>query len=580
MALDGITTAALAAECRETLVGSYLAKIVQPEAEQLLLTWKTGSGPRRLLLSAQASLPLVYLTETNRSAPDTAPAFCMLLRKYIGGGKLTASEQPSLERVLIFHIDHRDELGDPRSWKLILELMGKHSNLILTDENDRILDAIKRIPASVSSVREVLPGRTWFLPNTREKADPFALDEAAWRSRLLSDPTPLHKSLVSALTGFSPLMAQELCSRARVDADLPAASCADGELTRLYNVLQNLLQEIRAGHFAPEWVLEGNIPFAYAALPLTQYAQQPRQTFSSVSGMLEAYYAEQEVRTRMRQKGASLRQQVQTLLERTARTLDLREKQYTDTEKRERFKLYGELLHTYGYQAEPGATYLDVQNYYTNEMLRIPLDPLLNAQQNATRYYTRYNKLKRTAEELETRIAESRVDLAYLDTVLSSLDTVRTEEDLTEIRQELSDGGYLRAPAAKKKKHSAAAAPLRYLSSDGFEMYVGKNNYQNEDVTFHIASSEDWFFHAKKIPGSHVIVKTGGKEVPDSTFEEAGRLAAYYSKGKLAPKVEVDYTLRKNVKKPPHARPGFVIYATNYSLLAEPDITGIRELPQ
>ena len=580
MAYDGFTVAAVAAELREKLNGGYLAKIMQPEKDALLLTFKTKDGQRRLLLSASASLPLVYLTGTNRKAPLQAPVFCMLLRKYIGGARLLSVEQPGLERVLILTFERRDEMGDLRTWKLTAEIMGKHSNLILLDEDNRIVDAIKRIPGSVSSVREVLPGRTWFIPNTVSKTDPLSMTPGSFRETVCGKAAPLFKAVYTSLTGFSPVMAEELCWRARVDGGSAANTLAPGETDRLDRVFSALMQDVRESNFAPAMILQGKTPVEFAAVALTQYKDMSAVPYESISALIESYYTEKEKTVRIRQRSADLRHVVQTILDRDIRTLTLQEKQMQDTEKKDKYRLYGELLHTYGYSIKAGTKKAEVDNYYTNEKTVIPLDPLLSPQQNAEKYYARYTKMKRTAEALAGRMQDMREEIRHLESIAESLETAADDRDLSQIRQELADCGYIRQTKTGSKKQPAGKAePLHFRSSDGFDIFVGKNNYQNEEVSFRIASGNDWWFHAKNMPGSHVIVKSDGKELPDRTFEEAGRLAAYYSSGRLAPKVEIDYTLRRNLKKPAKARPGFVIYYTNYSLMAEPDISGIEQIP-
>ena len=576
MAFDGFTTAAIAAELRTVLQDSYISRIAQPEKDAVLLTCKTKNGQQRLFLSAQASLPLLYLTGKSRTAPEVAPAFCMLLRKYIGGGRITDIQQAGFDRVLCIHIEHRDELGDPKTWKLILELMGKHSNLILTDAEGTIIDAIKRIPPSVSSVREILPGRPWFIPNTLHKKDPLTVPAEEWIPILQAHSGKLAESINASLTGFSRVMAEALCARAKLDSDMPAGTLSAENGALLYAALQEMMEAVREERFAPHWITEGRDPIEYAVLPMPGYGGQT-QDFSSVSAMIEAYYAEKEERTRVRQKSAALRQSLQTLTNRAARTLAMREKQYADTEKRDRLRHFGELLQTYGYNVPEGADHLEVTDYMTGEPVRIPLDPTLSPQENAQKYFHRYAKMKRTAEELTSLIETSRKDLHYLESVWASLDTASGEADLQQIRKELAAEGYLRS-SGREKTRSLPSRPLHFRSSDGFDIYVGKNNYQNEEITLRMAVDEDWFFHAQKMPGSHVIVRSAGRDVPDSTFEEAGRLAAFYSRGKLAPKVEIDYTLKKNIHKPAKGRPGLVIYHTHYSMMSEPDITGIEKI--
>ena len=588
MAFDGIAVSCIRQELENALQGGHIAKIIQPESDELLLTVKNNGTQSRLLLSASASLPLVYLTDVNRQAPMQAPNFCMLLRKYIGGGRITSVRQPGLERVLDLSVEHRDELGDLQTLHLILELMGKHSNLILTDSEDRIIDAIKHVSFHVSSVREVLPGRRYFIPGTQNKRDPLTEDEHSFLAEICSRPSPAAKAIPSAYTGFSNIIGEELCFRARTDGGRAASTMTETEQLRLYEAFRGLCDDIREGRFQPGIYYRGKEPVDFSAVPLTIYEQQSGSGTGlqetdrcSMSEIIRQYYSEKEQVTRIRQKSSDLRRIVSSSLERCSRTLSLQEKQMKDTEKRDKYRVYGELLNTYGYSLESGARELECVNYYTDEPVKIPLDPQLSASENAKKYFDRYGKLKRTAEALQERIEESRRDVAQLRSIAEALEIARSEGDLAQIRQELADYGYIHsrpASGAGKKKRQEASRPLHYLSSDGFDIYVGKNNYQNDEVSFKIASGNDWWFHANDIPGSHVIVKSGGAELPDRTFEEAGRLAAYYSGARTAPKVEIDYTLRKNLHRPTGGRPGFVVYYTNYSLMAEPDITGIQEV--
>nr|WP_027871054.1 NFACT RNA binding domain-containing protein [[Eubacterium] cellulosolvens] len=577
MAFDGITIANIRSELDRTLSGGHLAKIIQPEPDELILTVKNNSKQYRVLLSAGASLPLAYIASENKQAPMNAPNFCMLLRKHLSGGLLKAVTQPGLERVLSFHIEHRNELGDLMEYRLILELMGKHSNLILVNDENNIIDSIKRISFNVSSVREVLPGRAYFIPQTQNKFDPLAVTEDEFAEAVCSRELPLFKALYTSLTGFSPVIAEELCMRAGIDADAAANALTEPERLHLYHTFQRLIEDVRAEKYTPNIVYKDEEPFEYASLELSQFPNLKRETFDSISALIEHYYAEKELRTRIRQRSTDLRKIVNTALERNGRTLSLQEKQMHDTEKREKYRIYGELLNTYGYSLAPGAKELETINYYTNEPVTVPLDPLLSAAENAKHYFARYNKLKRTAEALTERILGTKSDIEHLESISASLDIARDEADLQEIRDELADFGYLKHKGPNGKKKKEKARPLHYVSSDGFDIYVGKNNYQNEQVTFKIGSSNDMWFHANDLPGSHVLVKSDGREIPDSTYEEAGRLAAFYSKAKTTPKVEIDYTLRKNLHKGSGGRPGFVVYHTNYSMMSRPDIHDIRE---
>lgn len=574
MAFDGIVVAGLVHEFRNELIGGRIAKIAQPETDELLLTIKTNDGQRRLLISADASLPLIYLTDANKPAPMTAPNFCMLLRKHIGGGRIVDIRQPKLERIIHFTIEHLDELGDLCRKELIVEIMGKHSNIIFCTSDGKIIDSIKHVSAQMSSVREVLPGREYFIPDTMHKADPLTIDADTFTGLLKEKPMPVSKAVYTSFTGISPVTAEEICHLAGLDSAIPAKEYSEDILFHLYTQFTIYLSAIKEGRFTPAIYYDGREPKEFAALPLTHFDGYECREYPSISEVLSTFYSTRSLLTRIRQKSADLRHIVQTALERNRKKYDLQLRQLKDTENREKFRIYGELINAYGYNVEEGARKLDALNYYTNEMVSIPLDPTKTPQENAQRYFAKYNKQKRTFEALSELSKETLEDINYLESVQTALDIALTEEDLAQIREELAGAGYIRRRFTKKKVR-IKNEPLHYISSDGYHIYVGKNNLQNEELTFHFASGNDWWFHAKQAPGSHVIVKSNGAELPDRTFEEAGRLAAYYSSMRGSDKVEIDYVQKKHVKKPNGAKPGFVVYYTNYSLVIDSDISGI-----
>ncbi len=629
MAFDGITIANIVNELNKELLGGRIYKIAQPESDELLLTIKNNSTQYRLLLSADASLPLVYLTESNKPSPITAPGFCMLLRKHLQNARIVRIAQPGLERIIHLELEHLNELGDVCRKKLIIEIMGKHSNIIFCDDTGRIIDSIKHISGMVSSVREVLPGRDYFIPKTQDKLNPLRLSAAYtdsdavlprflktekdniplsyedFRMQLRTKPMPLYKAVYTSYTGLSPIIAQEICYRAGVDADMPANVLSDGSssydvmstdsispedtktepLHAVYDTLLSMMEDIINGNFTPSIIYDNQRssegrpqePIEFAALPLTLYADKETQTLPSISTVLEHYYAERNIITRIRQKSVDLRKIVQTALERNVKKYDLQMKQMQDTEKRDKYKVYGELLNTYGYNVEFGAKSMEVLNYYTNEMITIPLDDTLTPQENAKKYFDKYGKLKRTYEALSELTVQVKEEIEHLESISAALDIAMQEEDLVQIKEELIESGYIRRKGGSKKA-KVTSKPFHYISSDGFHMYVGKNNYQNDELTFKFATGNDWWFHAKKIAGSHVIVKAEGQELPDRTFEEAARLAAYYSKGREQDKVEIDYIQKKHIKKPAGAKPGFVVYYTNYSMAIDADISGIKQM--
>lgn len=574
MAFDGVTIASVVSELKRELLGGRLYKIAQPEADELLLTIRQPTAQKRLLISAGASLPLIYLTETNKPSPMTAPSFCMLLRKHLQNGRITDISQPGLERIVRIRVEHLDEMGDLRHKTLVIEIMGKHSNVIFCNDDDTIIDSIKRISAAVSSVREVLPGKPYFVAQTQDKLDALTTDLPTFQNALSSRPQPVYKAIYSCFTGISPILAQELCFESGIDSERPTAALGPSDYERLYEAFSKMTAAVKEERFVPNVAYVSGKPAEFCALPLTMYDETV--PFDSMSALLETFYAEKNTLSRIRQKSSDLRRIVQTALERDVKKYDLQLHQMKDTEKRDVYRIYGELLNTYGYSAAPGAKSLTVLNYYTDEELTIPLDETMSATENAKRYYEKYNKLKRTYEALSKLTEEVKSEIDHLESIATALDIALYEEDLAEIKEELTESGYIRRKGGGKKE-KITSKPFHYVSSDGFDMYVGKNNFQNDALTFKFATGNDWWFHAKKIPGSHVVVKLGNaQELPDRTFEEAARLAAYYSKGREQEKVEIDYIQKKHVKKPAGAKPGFVVYYTNFSMAIDSDISGIR----
>lgn len=578
MAFDGITIANIVTELNQTITGGKINKIAQPENDELIITIKNQRKQYRLFLSASASLPLIYLTETNKPSPLTAPNFCMLLRKHIGSGKIIAIEQPGMERIIRFTIEHLNELGDLCTKYLIVEIMGKHSNIIFCNEEDQIIDSIKHVSAHMSSVREVLPGRPYFIPETQSKLNPFVLTEEIFQEKIFPRPVNVAKAIYTSITGISPLMAEEVCYRAGIDGGIPTDGLEDVERVHLVHTFLRMVDDIRDGHFEPNIIYKGKEPVEFACFPLSQYQDYRAVSYPLIFPVLETYYAEKNIVTKMRQKTVDLRKIVQNALERNVKKYQLQQKQLKDTEKKEKYRVWGELLNTYGYEVEPGAKSMEALNYYTNEMIQIPLDETMTPQENAKKYFDKYSKLKRTKEALDTLLQETGDEIKHLESIAASLDIASSEEDLVQIKEEMMEYGYVKRKNTGGKKVKVTSRPYHYISSDGYDIYVGKNNFQNDELSFKFASGNDWWFHAKGQPGSHVIVKSKNEELPDRTFEEAGKLAAYYSKGRQAPKVEIDYTQKKNLRKPTGGKPGFVVYYTNYSLLIEPDITGLQQI--
>ena len=638
MAFDGITIAAIRKELADKLINGRLSKIAQPEPDELLLTIKAPEGQYKLVLSANPSLPLAYLTDEGKVSPMTAPGFCMLLRKHIQNGRILSITQPDFERILIFEIEHLNELGDVCRKLLIVELMGKYSNIIFASPEDettdsvksgtatgiKVIDSIKRISAAVSSVREVLPGKDYFIPSAEGKVSPFTATREDFYTRVFGKHEACHKALLSSYNGVSPMIAHEVCEIAEAILEKGGApennskdnSCetsailtdisskmaselSDAEKDAFYQAFCTIFDKVKEDAFSPVIYYENNVPKEYSCVPMTSYeaktatagvtsASVSHETsssssacanrtvsYDSASALIRDYYSQKEKHSRSRQKSADLRKIVTTILERDIKKYDLQCRQIKDTDKMETYRIYGELLQTYGYSIEPGAKSATVDNYYTNEPITIPLDETKTPLENARRYFDKYGKCKRTKEALTELIVQVKDEITHLESILTALDIAEKEEDLNQIKEELMEYGYIRRKGGKQKQRFVSK-PFHYRSSNGFDIYVGKNNYQNDELTFKFATGNDWWFHAKGMAGSHVILKNDGREIPDSTFEEAGRLAAHYSKGRDQEKVEIDYTPKKNIKKTPGGKPGFVIYHTNYSLNIDSDITGIE----
>lgn len=573
MAFDGIVISNLSYELHSNLVGGRISKISMPEENELIFTIKNNAKTYRLFISASASLPLIYLTDINKPAPKVAPAFLMLLRKYIGSAKITNIFQMGLERILCFELEHLNELGDLSRKKMYVEIMGKHSNIIFTDENNKIIDSIKRISANMSSLREVLPGREYFLPKELQKKELLNIELKEFTEILKSKEYPLSKSIYMNFAGISPLIAEEIIIRASLSSQSSCVSLSELEYTHLFHTIENLLEDINTHNFNPNIIYKGEEALEFSSIRLFSYKNESYNEvdYTSVSKMLYDYYYAREVFLLNRQKSFDLRKIVNTALERASKKYDLQEKQLQDADKKDIYRVYGDLLNTYGYSLKGGESSFTAENFYdNNNEITIPLDKNKSAKENAKKYYDKYAKLSRTTKALSEEILKTKSDIEHLQSIQTALEVSSDDESLSQIRQELVDFGYIKKHSSSKKQ-KITSHPYHYISSDGYDIYVGKNNYQNEELTFKVATGNDWWFHAKGIPGSHVILKSNNEEeLPDRAYEEAASLAAFYSKAKDADKVEVDYIQKKNIKKVAGAAPGFVIYHSNWSMVVTP----------
>ncbi len=578
MAFDGSCVAALCAEFNKEILDGRIIKIAQPEKDELLLTIKKEGDQKRLLISANPSLPMCYLTDVNKTAPLNAPSFCMLLRKHIQNGKIIKISQPSLERIIDIEIEHYNEMGDLCHKILTIELMGKHSNIIFRD-GEKILDSIKHVNALVSSIREVLPGRTYFIPFEDEKLNPLSFDTCS--EEIEFENIALSKFFSAKFTGISTILAQEICAKADIDSDRSASTLDKEETKRLMSTFNEYMQIIKSNLFEPNIVYDGDEPIFFAPFIFSIYSNLKTVKYESISALLFDYYSKRQSFTSLRQKTSDLRGILQTLLAKDYKKYDLQLKQIEDTKKKDKYQLYGELITAYGYNVPEGSKSMNAVNYHTNEEITIPLDPTISPIDNGKKYFEKYSKLKRTFDSLSEIIKDTKDEIDHLESIQASLDTAQNEADISDIKKEMVESGYIKQKGMLGKnspKKAIKSSPMHFVSSDGLDIYVGKNNYQNEYVSFKLAGNDDWWFHAKKIPGSHVILKTNGQKPSDKAVEEAASLAAHFSKAGNSAQVEIDYVQKKYLKKPAGGKLGLVIYHTNYSLLANTNIDSIKNI--
>ena len=587
MAYDGIVVSSIIKEINDACNGGRCIKIQQPEAELITLTVKGFKGQTKIYISVSASLPIVYIADTLPVAPLHAPAFCMLLRKHLGNGRFICVKQPGFDRIFDFVFEHMDEMGDISERHLIVEIMGRQSNIILTDSEYQIIDCLKRVTPDLSlaletdddkKARILYPGKEYYAPDTQGKINPLeSFDRDTFENVVLAKGGQASKAVFTSLSGFSKAFAEEIICRAGIDGRKTVGELESAEKDRLYETIESSIEDIRQGRFTPCIAYVDGAPKDYHSLMLSMYNAAPFENGeeSTMSQLLIYFYSNKQKSINIRAKSQDMRKLLQGAIERTSRKLDLQREQLRSTEDRDKYRIYGELLNTYGYNVGEGEEFLKCINYYDNQEITIPLDKDLSVRENSVKYFNIYNKKKRTYEALTDFVKKTESDLDYLLSARHGLEIAENEADIEEIRSELVASNILKKQKKKGDRKTESGQPLHFISSDGYDIYVGKNNIQNEKLTFSLATGKDIWFHAKKIPGSHVIVKLKDsderlEDLPDRVFEEAASLAAYYCSAKDAPKVEIDYTERKNLKKPPGANPGYVIYHTNYSMMAEP----------
>lgn len=588
MSYDGIVMRAVALELSGQLIGARIDKIYQPGKYEVILGLRQPGVSFRLMLSAAAQEAGVYLTARTFVNPTEAPLFCMLLRKHLEGGRIAAVTQRGLERILEIDCDVLDDWGEPARRRLTIEVMGKHSNIILLDPaGNRILDAVHRVPLSVSRYRQVLPGLAYQAPPEQDKLVPWEVQAEEFSAKLMNSSLSqtLYKALLSSFAGFGPLSAEEVIYRSGLSADLTLEYCGEYELSTLWRFFRQTAEDIEQGAFSPEIVCQDAKPLAFSALALTHYTAGSRQSCPGISAAIDAYYGGKREVSLFAQKKNDLLQAIKKEQDRCEKKAGFQLETIHEAGKSEHYRLWGELLTAQQHALQPGQS-AEVLNFYSEnqDTIVIPLQEELNILENAQKYFNKYRKAKNAAEKARPQYEETQSELSYLNSLAVSVDNVESLAELQEIREELIAAGYLKAPAPAKQKSKAKqaaaqpSAPLRFLL-EGWEIYAGRNNKQNDLLVTKLAKPEDTWLHTKDIPGSHVLIKNNkGLPIPASILEKAALLAAYHSKARLSTHVPVDYTLKKHVWKIKGAKPGMVHYENQRTVFVTPDAETITSL--
>ncbi len=573
MALDGIFLHFLKQEIEREALGARVEKVSQPSKEELVLSLRNRTGAYKLLLSVRSNSPRVHFTKYAPDNPQTPPMLCMLLRKTLVGAVLTGLRQAGLDRVLFLDFDASNEIGDRVHPSLCIEIMARHSNIILLDENGTVIDAVKRIDAAKSSVREILPGVPYELPPAQDKVNLLQKDARAAYERVLAQgEARLSAALLHSLQGVSPIVCRELANRAAGE-DLLVSSLSLAQKSILLQELEALLKRVRGGSPEPEMVLdqEGK-PVDFAFLPVGQYGSLMHvRAYPELSALLDDFYTERDRAERTKQRAQDLFRLLTSTMERITRRLNAQRAELAASEDREELRIRAELINAYQYTLEKGAPFYDVENYYDeNRILRIPADPALTPARNAQKYYKEYRKAQTAQRVLTEQIAAGEQELQYIESVFDALSRSQSERELAEIREELAAGGYLKRRRSAKQKAPKALPPMEFCTDDGFSILVGRNNVQNDKLSLKMAAKNDLWLHTKNIPGSHVILVTGGREPSGEALVQAAQLAAWFSRARESSSVPVDYTPVRMLRKPQGARPGKVIYDTYRTLSVRP----------
>lgn len=576
MAFDAIVVNSLARELNEMLEGTKIDKVYQPEKDEVCLKIRAGKDNYKLVLSASPSHPRVYIADNyEKQNPKKAPVFCMTLRKHIQSGVIAGVVQVGFERIIRIAIDSYDELREKTRKYLYVEIMGKHSNIILVhDTENRILDSIKRVPPSVSRLRQILPGMAYELPPVQDKINPMAnIDRQELIDRIRSCDMQIFKAIYSNILGLSPTVARKICYRLDIDKSMSSLEIGDGEIDRIIKEINLMFGKLELGQAYPNMIIDQKRDkiVEFSSIKLNQYEDLTEINFDRVSQAIESYYISKDIKDRINQRASAMKKSLQIKLDRVNNKIKKQNQELLESEKADDYRVKGELLTSYIYMVQKGMEEVELDNFYdNNSKIRVSLNKNLTPSENAQKYFKKYNKMKNASEEISKQIKINLEESEYLENSLLAIENCDNDKDLKEIREELIREGYIKSYRMPKKDIKPNTQYLKYMSSGGNLIMVGKNNKQNDYLTLRLADNEDLWFHTKNIPGSHVVLKCAGKKVLDEEILEAATLAAYYSKAKMSANVPVDYTIKKHVKKPSGAKPGMVIYETNKTAYVTP----------
>lgn len=581
MSLDGIFLNSITNNLFSNLIGGRVDKIHQPDKNEIIISIRSKGKNFKLLITAISNSPRLHLTSIVRENPLEPPMFCMLLRKHLTSAHITDIKQINFDRIVKISFECKDELGTTVHKSIITEIMGKHSNIIFVNEDNTVIDSLKRITENISSVRQIYPGVKYVTPPGSDKLNPLVVSKDLFIEKLKSvnSGTYIYNFFYKNFMGFSPFISKEMCFLTNLNESTYLGELTEVNKEELWFVFKELINKINHNNFSHNIFYDENEnQYGFYCIDIEYLKNYDKKLFSSPGELLDEYYHELDNKNKINQKVANLIKSINTKLDRDRKKLEKQRNELLNAENRDKYRIYGELILS-NLHKTPINHKLTVLNYYDplQKEIIIPLDPKLNLSQNSQKFFKRYNKLKKAEEELERLINSTINEISYLENILFSIEECETADDLNDIYTELIAEGLMKKKI-KANKSKSINPITTFISSGGHEILVGKNNIQNEMVTFKMGKKEDFWFHTKNMPGSHVIIRTQGDELTDEEYVEAAQIAAYFSKGKNSNLVEVDYTQKQNIKKPPNSKPGFVIYDTNYSMSVKPSIDGIKTL--